>query len=153
MTSAKADSYDLDRFVEAQVRDFDRACVELSSGRKRSHWIWYIFPQMKGLGTSARSEHYGIGSLDEARAYLAHPILGPRLIQATRLMLLSSGRTLQEILGSPDDEKFRSSMTLFSKAAVDETIFVQALTTFCQGAVDERTLTLLDDKSTDRSGA
>lgn len=138
------DAFDLRRFVEAQAGDWEQVRAELREGRKRSHWIWYIFPQMRGLGLSSMAQHYGIGSLDEARAYLAHPILGPRLAQATELVLRHSGRrSLQEIFGNVDALKFRSSMTLFALAAGPSSIYAGALDSFCDGEGDERTFELL----------
>lgn len=143
-SEAGGDPFDLDRFVAAQAGDWARVCEELSAGRKRSHWIWYVFPQMKGLGFSAMAQHYGIGSLEEARAYLAHPVLGPRLEEATRLVLAHCGQhSLNGMLGSPDDLKFCSSMTLFARAAGPQSIFRQALHIFCGGLEDQRTLDLL----------
>lgn len=112
------DPHRLSRFLEAQARNFGDALGELEAGRKRSHWMWYVFPQLAGLGLSPTALFYGIGSLDEARAYLAHPVLGPRLLATTRAVLSHPGRTLAAIFGSPDDMKFRSSMTLFDIAAI-----------------------------------
>jgi uncharacterized protein (DUF1810 family) len=109
-----ADPFDLNRFVIAQAPVFAAALDELKAGRKRSHWMWFIFPQLRGLGHSSMAEFYGISSLDEGRAYLAHPLLGPRLILCTETVLALQGRSLHAIFGSPDDMKFRSSMTLFS---------------------------------------
>lgn len=103
---------DLDRFVEAQAATYEIACGELRAGRKESHWMWFIFPQMRGLGGSAMAQHFGIVSLEEARAYLAHPVLGPRLHHVAALLLALPQRPVREILGSPDDLKLRSSMTL-----------------------------------------
>jgi uncharacterized protein (DUF1810 family) len=137
------DPFSLERFVTAQAGTYQSACGELRSGRKRSHWMWYVFPQMKGLGISRTSHVYGIGSVAEARAYLAHPVLGPRLTEATGLMLALRGCPLREILGSPDDMKFRSSMKLFSHAAGPNSIFGEALESLCSGEPDERTLALL----------
>jgi len=111
------DPYDLDRFVVAQDPVFTRACAELAAGHKHSHWMWFIFPQLRGLGSSAMAERYAIGSLAEARAYLAHPILGGRLRRCTELVNRLEGRSAQEIFGHPDHLKFRSSMTLFARAA------------------------------------
>ena len=122
-----ADPFNLERFVSAQAGVYPQVLAELIAGRKRGHWIWFIFPQMKGLGSSAQSEYYGIGSLEEATAYALHPLLGPRLIQCTQLVNQVEGRTIREILGSPDDQKFRSSMTLFARAAEDEIVFHDAL--------------------------
>jgi uncharacterized protein (DUF1810 family) len=125
------DSFDLERFVSAQAAVFPQVVEELRAGEKRSHWIWFIFPQMKGLGHSSQSEYYGIGSLEEAEAYLRHPVLGERLRQCTRLVTLVEKRPISVILGYPDDQKFRSSMTLFARAAeeaaLDATEFNDAL--------------------------
>jgi uncharacterized protein (DUF1810 family) len=139
----ETDIFDLKRFLEPQARDFDRACEELRAGRKRTHWIWYVFPQLRGLAKSARAYNYGITSLDEARAYLSHPILGPRLKQSTELVLTLEGRSLSEIFSPPDDVKFCSSMTLFAKAADAETLFERALSAMCGGNHDPLTLVLL----------
>jgi uncharacterized protein (DUF1810 family) len=111
------DPFKLQRFVEAQKGVIARVCVELAAGRKESHWMWFIFPQLKGLGSSATARHYAIGSLDEARAYLAHPVLGPRLRECTGLVNRIEGRTIEAIFGYPDHLKFRSCMTLFARAA------------------------------------
>ena len=135
---------DLDRFVTAQAAVFDTALAELRAGRKRSHWMWFVFPQLRGLGHSAMAERYGIASLDEAQAYLAHPLLGPRLILCTRTVLALDERSLQAIFGAPDDLKFRSSMTLFARAAeAAESPFRQAIDRFCAGHADPRTQALL----------
>jgi uncharacterized protein (DUF1810 family) len=141
--NGNSDPFDLQRFVTAQAGTFDRALEELRLGQKTTHWIWFIFPQMRGLGRSPMAQHYGIGSLDEARAYLAHTLLGPRLIAATRVMLSHHGRTLLDILGSPDDMKFRSSMTLFAEAANPGSLFEQALYAFCGGQGDPETRALI----------
>ena len=116
-------SFDLERFVTAQAPVFATVLNELKAGRKRSHWMWFVFPQLRGLGQSAMATRYGIGSLAEAQAYLAHPLLGPRLMECTRTVLAIEGRSLHAIFGSPDDLKFCSSMTLFSLAAEGETMF------------------------------
>jgi uncharacterized protein (DUF1810 family) len=143
--SSDNDPFDLDRFVVAQASAYEDACNELRRGRKQSHWMWFVFPQMKRLGSSPISQHFGIGSLDEAHAYLAHPVLGPRLMEATRLMLANRGGSLRDILGSPDDMKFRSSMTLFAHAFGAGSIYAEALDKLCGGSPDERTLALLDE--------
>jgi uncharacterized protein (DUF1810 family) len=135
--------YDLERFVAAQEAGFPRALAELRQGRKRSHWMWFIFPQLAGLGQSAMARHYAIGSLSHARAYLAHPVLGPRLRQATRAALDSGVDDPHALLGSPDDMKMRSSLTLFALADPHEPVFRQALDRFYDGAMDPRTLALL----------
>ena len=134
--------FHLDRFITAQEGVFDTAVAELTSGRKRSHWMWFIFPQLQGLGVSPTARFYGIAALDEARAYLAHPVLGPRLEDATRAAIAAPARTLHDLFGSPDDLKFRSSMTLF-EAAADGGLFCQALDRCCDGERDPRTLSLL----------
>ena len=133
----------LDRFLEAQARNFADALAELRAGEKRSHWMWYVFPQLAGLGLSPTAQFYGIASQGEARAYLAHPILGPRLLETTRAVLGHPGRSLHAIFGSPDCMKFCSSMTLFAHAAPTEPLFRQALATFCAGTPCPRTLELL----------
>jgi len=132
-------SYDLDRFVSAQEGIYAGVLDELKRGRKVGHWIWFIFPQVAGLGYSAMSQQYAISSLDEARAYLAHPILGPRLRECTATVLAATGRTALEILGSIDAMKLRSSMTLFHRAAPEEPVFAQVLERYYDGKVDEAT--------------
>jgi uncharacterized protein (DUF1810 family) len=143
------DRFDLDRFVTAQAPIFDAALQELRAARKRTHWMWFVFPQLRGLGHSSTARLYGIGSLEEARAYHAHPLLGPRLILCTRTVLESTTRTLHEIFGSPDDMKFQSCMTLF-EAAVPETesVFGQALDCWCAGERDPNTLRLISTSGT-----
>ena len=138
-----SDPFHLRRFIDAQEHDYDRACAELRAGRKQSHWIWYVFPQMKGLGPSPTAQRYGIVSIEEAGAYLAHPVLGPRLAAATQLVLALEGRPLREILGSPDDLKFRSSMTLFSRASGAGSVYAAAVARLCDGREDQATLRLL----------
>src|SRR6476646_8634581 len=136
------DSYDLERFVVAQQPVIEAVKAELRRGRKESHWIWFVFPQLKGLGHSWMAQKYGISSRAEAEAYLAHPILGPRLVECTRLVLAVDGRTINAILGAPDDAKFRSSMTLFG-AVSDEPVFDQALARYFAGERDSATLEML----------
>src|SRR4029078_6746160 len=140
---ASHDRYALERFVEAQQPVYDAVLGELRSGRKRSHWIWFVFPQLRDLGRSPTAQHYGISSLDEARAYLAHDVLGPRLRECTRLVAAIDGRTAEGIFGWPDDMKLRSSMTLFARAAEDDADFVDVLTKFYGGEEDPATLTRL----------
>jgi uncharacterized protein (DUF1810 family) len=135
-----ADEFDLQRFVDAQARNYPDALAELRRGRKESHWMWYVFPQVAGLGSSPMARAYAIGSLDEARAYLAHPLLGERLRAVTDAVLGHADRTAHEIFGSPDELKFRSSMTLFARAAPHEPRFAEALQVFFAGRPDERTL-------------
>lgn len=138
------DPYDLDRFVMAQAPLYDIALAELIGGRKLTHWMWFIFPQLRGLGRSSMAHRYGLGSMEEARAYLAHPVLGPRLRECVTAVLDSGETDLGIVFGSPDDMKFISSMTLFSLAAEEsDTLFSQALSKFSGGDRDERTLTLL----------
>lgn len=140
-----SDPFDLERFVTAQDPVFGSAVVELKAGRKRGHWMWFVFPQLRGLGYSAMAEFYGIGSLAEARAYRMHPLLGPRLIVTTQAVLSLEGRSRHAIFGSPDNAKFCSSMTLFSLTAEDdESVFRQALDRYCAGHADRRTLALLN---------
>ena len=136
------DPFDLDRFVRAQNPVFRDVQGELARGRKQSHWMWFVFPQIAGLGFSAMSQRYAIGSHAEAVAYLAHPLLGPRLIECTRLVLGVEGRTINAILGAPDDAKFRSSMTLFG-AVSDEPVFDQALARYFASERDAATLEIL----------
>jgi uncharacterized protein (DUF1810 family) len=136
------DPHDLARFVEAQRDSYERALAELRGGKKRSHWMWYIFPQIAGLGHSTMSQLYAIQSLDEARAFLAHPVLGPRLIACTEAMNNLTGQSAREILGSPDDLKFQSCMTLFAAASPETSAFAEALDKYYD-APDARTLELL----------
>ena len=133
----------LAEFVTAQDEVYDVVRHELETGRKATHWIWFIFPQMVGLGYSQMSQKFGIASETEARSYLEHKILGPRLRECTRLLLAVPDRSIGSILGSPDDLKFRSSMTLFAAAAPDESLFEAALEKFFAGQHDALTLSLL----------
>jgi uncharacterized protein (DUF1810 family) len=143
---AAADPHDLERFVVAQAPVWTEVRAELASGHKRSHWMWFVFPQLRGLGRSAMAERYGIASRAEAVAYLAHPLLGARLLEATALMVeAEEGRSALAILGSPDDLKFRSSMTLFAAVrTVPTSPFQAALARFFAGVPDPATLALLD---------
>ncbi|HEX4181934.1 MAG TPA: DUF1810 domain-containing protein [Caulobacteraceae bacterium] len=127
------DPFDLDRFVQAQAPVMDRVLEELRQGRKATHWIWFVFPQIHGLGRSAMAERFAISSLAEAKAYLGHPVLGPRLVECTRLMNVQAGRSAFDILGPPDDLKFHASMTLFAKAADKGWDFQRALDRFFDG--------------------
>jgi uncharacterized protein (DUF1810 family) len=136
------DSFDLQRFVDAQAAVYSRVIEELRSGRKQSHWMWFIFPQIAGLGHSEMAQRFAISSSDEALAYLAHPLLGSRLRECTALINSVEGRSLLDILGSPDDLKFCSSMTLFN-AVGSEPEFLAALAKFFDGKADQRTLELL----------
>ena len=137
------DGADLERFVAAQDGVYPTALAELNVGRKRSHWMWFVFPQIAGLGLSEMSRRYALASLDEARAYLAHPVLGPRLREATDTVLSHANESAIAILGAIDAVKLRSSMTLFSRAAVDPAIFDRCLATFFEGKPDPATLTRL----------
>ncbi|UGS38065.1 DUF1810 domain-containing protein [Capillimicrobium parvum] len=137
-----SDPFDLQRFVDAQDRGatYDAALAELRAGRKTSHWMWFVFPQIAGLGRSATAQHYAISSLAEAQAYLAHPVLGPRLRQSAAALLSHSGRSADQILGGIDAMKLRSSLTLFSRAAPDEPVFTEVLDRLFGGAPDAATL-------------
>ncbi|WP_449433904.1 DUF1810 domain-containing protein [Pseudomonas putida] len=135
--------FDLERFVEAQNPVYDQVMQELQAGRKRSHWMWYIFPQLDGLGHSAMAERYALGGADEARAYLRHPLLGPRLMACVTALLQHSEKSAREILGSPDDLKLRSCLTLFAQVQPGNPLFELALLQFYQGEPDARTLGLL----------
>ena len=137
------DPYNLQRFVDAQQKDYEVVCAELRAGRKRTHWMWYIFPQIKGLGRSPTADWFAISSLDEARAYLQHPALGPRLRACTQLVNKIDGSSRYEIFGSPDDLKFRSSMTLFAQATAENGEFLAALRKYSAGEFDPSTLGLL----------
>jgi uncharacterized protein (DUF1810 family) len=141
--AGSGDPYNLGRFLEAQEGDYEQALSEIASGRKRSHWMWYIFPQLDGLAFSSTSKHYSIKSLDEARAYLEHPILGPRLLECTEAAVRVEGRTAREIFGSPDDLKLRSCATLFACASPPGSVFDRLLAKYYQGRRDDKTLHLL----------
>jgi uncharacterized protein (DUF1810 family) len=138
-------SHDLERFVRAQDPSCETALAEIRGGRKRSHWMWYVFPQIAGLGFSETSRRYAIGSLAEARAYLAHPLLGPRLVECFEAALGVDGRTAHEIFGSPDDLKFRSCATLFACVAPQGSVFQRALYKYFGGEGDPRTLELVHE--------
>jgi uncharacterized protein (DUF1810 family) len=139
------DPHDLQRFVDAQEEVMDAVKRELRSGRKRSHWMWFVFPQMEGLGSSQIAQRYAISSRPEAEAYLAHPILGSRLRNCTALVTDIEGESASAIFGSPDDLKFRSSMTLFEAVADEPAPFETALETYYDGERDDKTLGLLVD--------
>jgi uncharacterized protein (DUF1810 family) len=135
-----ADPFELERFVAAQEPVYRDVIAELRDGRKRSHWMWFVFPQIRGLGGSAMAARYGISSLEEADAYLRHPVLGPRLRECTQLVNGVQGRSIGEIFGSPDDLKLCSSMTLFARATDDNEDFIALLDKFYDGRQDELTL-------------
>ncbi len=139
------DRFDLDRFVQAQEPVIAQVRAELKVGRKATHWMWFVFPQLAGLGFSQRAQFYAIASLDEAKAYLVHPVLGPRLVECTGLVNAVEGRTAHDIFGSPDDMKFHSSMTLFALADPDVPAFGTALQKYFGGRRDTRTLDLLGE--------
>jgi uncharacterized protein (DUF1810 family) len=138
------DPYTLERYIEAQQPVYGQVCAELRSGRKRSHWMWFIFPQIRGLGHSEMARRYAISSLDEARAYLDHPILGARLRECVALVNAVQGREVEDIFGYPDNLKFHSSVTLFSYAAPEEPVFGIALEKYFSGHADSATLQWLE---------
>ena len=137
------DPHDLKRFVDAQQPIYDRALAELHAGSKQSHWMWFIFPQLAGLGHSSMAQRYGIKGADEATAYLQHPLLGPRLDECTAALLQHTERSARQILGSTDDMKLRSSMTLFTAVAPETTLYRQVLDQFYSGQADFTTLARL----------
>ncbi len=143
---SERDPYNLQRFLTAQAEAYDFALRELRRGRKESHWIWYIFPQITGLGYSSTSKKYAIGSRDEAAAYLNHEVLGPRLRLCAEALLKHQGGDIQEIMGYPDDLKLRSSMTLFAKISTPDSVFHKVLNAFYCGEMDERTIAFLEAK-------
>ena len=139
-----SDGYDLERFVEAQADVMERVYAELRAGQKRSHWMWFVFPQIRGLGASEMAMRYAISGREEARAYVDHPVLGPRLQECAGIVVGLEGRTVEEIFGFPDDLKFHSSMTLFSEVALpSEWVFDKALMKYFGGKTDEATLARL----------
>lgn len=133
------ESFDLERFVDAQRGSYDRALAELRAGEKRSHWMWFIFPQLAGLGSSAMAQRYAISGLNEAHTYLKHPVLGDRLRSCTAAVNAVTGRTAHQVFGSPDGMKFHSSMTLFGRADPQDPVFGQAPARYYGGAEDSRT--------------
>lgn len=139
------DPFNLKRFVDAQAPVYETVLRELAGGEKRSHWMWFVFPQIAGLGFSPTSVFFAIASLDEAKAYLAHPVLGPRLAECADLVLRAEGRTARQIFGPVDEAKFRSSMTLFDRAAPERDVFAACLRKDFVGRPDEATLAKLDD--------
>jgi uncharacterized protein (DUF1810 family) len=143
MATGGDDPYDLQRFVDAQRAVYDQVRAELTAGGKRSHWMWFIFPQIEGLGSSMMSRRYAISSREAAAAYLIHPLLGPRLRECTRLVAGICGRNIHEIFGSPDDMKFQSSMTLFAQVTGDNADFLAALAKYFGGKPDAATLARL----------
>ncbi len=141
------DPHDLNRFISAQEGVYDRALAELRGGLKRTHWMWFIFPQIDGLGYSSTARHYAIKSLEEARQYLSHPILGPRLVECAEAVLAVQGRSASDIFGYPDDMKLHSSMTLFALVSEPHSVFVRVLEKYFQGKQDARTLQIVGNPS------
>jgi uncharacterized protein (DUF1810 family) len=142
-TTDRGDPFDLNRFISAQEGIYDRALAELRDGLKRSHWMWYIFPQVEGLGHSPTTRRYSIKSLEEARQYLAHPVLGQRLKESAEAVLAIQGRSTADIFGHPDDWKLQSSMTLFELVSGPESVFGRILDKYYQGKRDTRTLQIV----------
>lgn len=143
MSQDQEDPYDLNRFIEAQDTNYDDAIAEIRAGRKRSHWMWYVFPQLTGLGQSAMSYRYGIRGEEEARAYLSHPVLGRRLHDCAEAILAVQARSAREILGTPDDLKLKSSATLFARVSSPGSIFEQILDRYYSSERDAKTIELL----------
>ncbi|SIO16615.1 Uncharacterized protein, DUF1810 family [Singulisphaera sp. GP187] len=143
------DPHELSRFVDAQVVDYDQALAEIKSGLKRSHWIWYIFPQIEGLGFSSMSRRYAIKSVAEARAYLDHPLLGQRLVECAEAALAVEGRSASEIFGTPDDMKLKSCATLFENVSPTDSVFARLLDKYFKGERDGKTLQLIGTVSGD----
>ena len=148
--SSEVDPHDLDRFVQAQAHDYVQALSEIRNGQKRSHWMWYIFPQFDGLAFSSTSRRYSIKSMAEAEAYLRHPILGPRLLESARAALGVEGRSALEVFGTPDDMKLRSSATLFASVSPPGSVFEQLLDRYFDGEPDDTTLRLMARSRTKR---
>lgn len=140
LANSGSDPFDLQRFVDAQNGVYDNVLAELRAGRKASHWIWFVFPQLRGLGRTAMAERYGVASLDEARAYLAHKVLGPRLRECAHLVAHSGCVSARDLFGSPDDLKVRSSMTLFARATDDNGVFADVLRKYYKGEEDPLTV-------------
>lgn len=143
---ADDDPYDLRRFVVAQENSYGNAIEELRKGRKRSHWMWFVFPQISGLGSSPTARHYAIRSTEEARAYLSHPVLGPRLSECTNILLRLDGLSASDVFGYPDDLKFCSSMTLFDFVSSGSSMFRAAIDKYCSGRLDQKTLQLIENR-------
>jgi uncharacterized protein (DUF1810 family) len=145
--SDRSDPFDLNRFIRAQEEVYGRALAELRDGQKRSHWMWYIFPQIEGLGHSPTTRHYSIKSLEEARQYLAHPVLGKRLLESAEVVLLVQGQTAVDIFGHPDDWKLQSSVTLFELVSGPQSVFARILDEYYQGKRDLKTLQIVGKPS------
>jgi uncharacterized protein (DUF1810 family) len=142
-TDVREDPHDLARFVRAQEGDYETALAEVRNGRKRSHWMWYVFPKFDGLGFSSTSRRFAIKTLAEAEAYLAHPVLGPRLTEIAEAALGVEGRSADEVFGSPDDMKLRSCATLFASVSADGSVFHKLLEKYFEGRRDEKTIRLI----------
>ena len=145
---SEADPYDLARFVRAQEQHYEQALSEIRSGKKRSHWMWFIFPQFDGLAFSSTSKHYAIKCVEEAKAYLEHPILGARLVECMEALIAVPERSATEIFGSPDDLKLRSCATLFAVVSSPNSVFVRVQDKYYHGVLDEATLKLLGEQGT-----
>ncbi|WP_028486481.1 DUF1810 domain-containing protein [Thiomicrorhabdus chilensis] len=143
-SSTNNDPFDIERFVKAQQDTYPRALAELQAARKRSHWMWFVFPQIDGLGHSQTTIFYAIKSLEEAKAYLDHPVLGTRLMESVQAVVAIEGTSLLEIFGKPDNKKFCACMTLFAEAAEDKRLFQKAIDKFCDGQLSEKTLEALN---------
>lgn len=141
----RADRHNLSRFVQAQAGDYERALAEIRGGRKRTHWMWYVFPQLEGLGSSLTARRYAIKNLDEAEAYLNHPVLGPRLLACAQAALDLEGRSANEVFGWPDDQKLRSCATLFARVSPPGSAFERLLAKYFEGQPDAQTLALLGE--------
>ena len=142
-TTRTEDKYNLSRFLQAQEGDYERAFAEIKSGQKRTHWMWYIFPQLDGLAFSSTAKHYAIKDVNEAQAYLAHPVLGPRLLECAEAAIQVEGRSAREIFGSPDDLKLKSCATLFAHVSLPGSVFERLLRKYYRGQHDDKTLQLL----------
>ena len=142
---AVVDPYDLQRFVRAQEEDYEEALAEIRSGLKRSHWMWYIFPQFDGLGLSSTSQRYSVKSVSEAKAFLAHPVLGPRLLECAEAAVRVDGRSATDIFGYPDDMKLRSCATLFASVSPTGSVFHRIIDEYFHSEPDDRTLRLISD--------
>jgi uncharacterized protein (DUF1810 family) len=143
-TGSTNDPFELNRFVRAQDADYERALSELKAGQKRTHWMWYIFPQIDGLAFSSMSRQYSIKSVEEAKAYLSHPVLGPRLMECAEAVVDLETRSIGEILGSPDDLKLKSCATLFASVSPSGSVFDRILDKYYHGVRDNKTLALLE---------
>ena len=148
-SSEQNDLFNFTRFVRAQETIYGNVLAELRSGRKRTHWMWFIFPQIDGLGSSSTSKLYALKSKEEANQYLHHPVLGARLVECAAIVLESKGRTASEIFGSPDDLKLKSSMTLFASVTNPDSVFARVLDTYFQGQQDSKTLNILEYQKRD----